>query len=264
MCDYDFSSIFTPIRQYTLIKCIHQNWYNTGFSYSSKARPDHGLLYLRKGHIRFDYELGQYIGSAGDLFFLPKGSHYEACVPAEYGTTGDFLINFELDIPYPDHLPQHPVRLFHADDHNLTEIFERIVRSYNINQTRFYVMGQFYLLLDQLVMKLQAPSTTARPFLLQAETLLEESTHSIAQIAKLCGVSESGLRSRFKEAYGISPQQFRMNSKLDRAKRLLETTDLSVYQIAEQLGFYDEAYFCKMFRKYTGSSPRKYADKKSI
>ena len=83
-------------------------------------------------------------------------------------------------------------------------------------------------------------------------------------ITRLRNGTEIGLRSAFTTAYGCSPLQYRMQSKISRAKYLLESTDLSVYDIAEQLRFYDEAYFCKMFRKYTGCSPKKYLQNKSI
>jgi YesN/AraC family two-component response regulator len=44
--------------------------------------------------------------------------------------------------------------------------------------------------------------------------------------------------------------------RVEKAKRLLAETDLLVYEVAQQVGFEDEAYFCRMFKKITGQRPK--------
>ena len=62
----------------------------------------------------------------------------------------------------------------------------------------------------------------------------------------------------------MSPTQFRLKEKFNKAKYLLESTDMSVVEISDRLNFYDAAYFCKMFHKQTGLSPKQYRQKKKL
>ena len=75
---------------------------------------------------------------------------------------------------------------------------------------------------------------------------------SVGELAKMCTMSESSFRSKFKAQTGQSPTAYIINEKMERAKELLMSNELSVEQIAELLNFYDAAYFCKCFKKATG------------
>ena len=262
MTDFDFSAAITANHPYRITKRILQHWSAAKFSYISHSRPDYGFLLPLKGRIRFDFADGQVTAKPGDLIFLPKGIRYEACIPPEFGKTEDYLINFDTGAPLPA-VCAHPVKLLHTDSHELMDLFDRIIQ--RRLSSELYTTGLFYFLLDKITEEYRTYTNKSNSFLSQAEKLLVSSDNlSIREIASVCGISESGLRSHFRKVYGTSPQQYRMNAKIDRAKYLLEATDLSVYEIADQLGFYDEAYFCKMFRKTTGCSPKKYAAAKTI
>lgn len=262
----DYSLIFLPHRNYRITKQIRQHWRAQRFSYATRPRPDYGFLMLLKGNILFTTETGQLLAQPGDILFLPKGSYYEACILPEYGTTEDYLINFEAELPLPKTHPMAPVKLLHTQNSSLFDHFRQIIQwslQGEVNELRR--QGQFCFLLDSLLSAIKCRSTDKPHFLEQAQKLLTEREElSVRQIAALCGISESGLRSHFVKAYGVPPQQYRIQRKIMKAKFLLEATDLSVYAIAEQLHFYDEAYFCKMFRKYVGCSPRKYIASKVI
>lgn len=263
---FDYSLIFLPHCNYRITKQIRQHWRAERFSYADSPRPDYGFLLLRKGNILFTAETGQLIAEPGDIVFLPKGSHYEACILPQYGATEDYLINFDADISLPQEHPLAPVKLLHTQSESLIDQFRQMIQwslQGEINKLRR--QGQFYFLLDSLLSDIKYCSKEKTRILEQAQKLLiERENLSVRQIAALCGISESGLRNSFTRAYGVSPQQYRINAKISKAKFLLESTDLSVYDIAEQLNFYDEAYFCKMFRKYVGCSPRKYVASKTI
>jgi AraC-like DNA-binding protein len=46
--------------------------------------------------------------------------------------------------------------------------------------------------------------------------------------------------------------------KLERARMLLSVGDMTVQQVASELGFYDTAYFCRVFKKAFGITPTQY------
>lgn len=68
-------------------------------------------------------------------------------------------------------------------------------------------------------------------------------------------VSYVWFRKAFKEVIGISPGQYHLKLKLDKAGQMLRETTLSVSEIAYKTGFESEFYFSRIFKKKTGATP---------
>ena len=78
------------------------------------------------------------------------------------------------------------------------------------------------------------------------------------------GYSKDYLRRCFHEATGMSPHTYLKEIRMRFARRLLERNDLlrlPVSEIALMCGFYDPAYFCRLFRAETGITPTAYQKK---
>lgn len=71
-------------------------------------------------------------------------------------------------------------------------------------------------------------------------------------------VSVRHLNRIFKDKLGMSVTEYIKVRKINDAKEYLKKTDFSVKEIASLTGCSDEAYFCKLFKKKTGYSPKKY------
>ena len=82
-----------------------------------------------------------------------------------------------------------------------------------------------------------------------------ESSLTIQQIAEDMGVSYSNFRKLFKEYTGLSPATYQQELRLQRAKELLSTTDMSIKEIAYQLNFDSPDYFSAKFKIKTGRRP---------
>ncbi|WP_326512748.1 AraC family transcriptional regulator [Clostridium intestinale] len=87
---------------------------------------------------------------------------------------------------------------------------------------------------------------------------------SIQNIAYMLGVSDSNLRRNFKKRYGKSPQEYLIKSRLEQAKKMLNTRKISVKSVAVSCGFQDEFNFSKLFLKNVGMSPTEYRAKTPI
>jgi transcriptional regulator GlxA family with amidase domain len=77
-------------------------------------------------------------------------------------------------------------------------------------------------------------------------------------IAKHASVSVRTLNRQFREQFGTTPLGLLARMRIDRARRLLETTGLSVDRVAEQSGFGSYASLRLHFRRTVGVSPQKY------
>jgi transcriptional regulator GlxA family with amidase domain len=78
---------------------------------------------------------------------------------------------------------------------------------------------------------------------------------NIEQLAKHFGFSERNLKRRFKDATQIPIIQYLQKVKIDKAKKLLLSTNLSVKEISYQVGYTNDSFFSKLFKVETGESP---------
>lgn len=78
----------------------------------------------------------------------------------------------------------------------------------------------------------------------------------LSRYAADAGLSESRFSHLFREAIGMGPKHYLLRVRLLRAAELLEETDLSVFEVSEQVGFLDQNYFSRAFRAEFSCSPR--------
>jgi AraC-like DNA-binding protein len=83
----------------------------------------------------------------------------------------------------------------------------------------------------------------------------------VSRLAKLAGTSVSTLSRRFQKATGVGLEKYLQNLRLEEAKQLLKTGNLSVAQIAKACGFKPGSHFARFFRKKTGVSPQQFRNK---
>ncbi len=84
---------------------------------------------------------------------------------------------------------------------------------------------------------------------------------SIAAIADELAMSQYYFSRMFKQSMGVSPYQYVMRQRIERAKYLLRTTARSVAAIAMQVGFSNQNQLAIQFRKLTGTTPSNYRKK---
>lgn len=103
--------------------------------------------------------------------------------------------------------------------------------------------------------------TAFRPSIENLLRFIDENfTHPLtnAELSKLLCCSEVSLIAHFKQAVGITPQQYLTRKRLQYAKQLLLTTDLSQKQISFECGYSDAFYFSRVFSRQIGVSPTQF------
>ncbi|HPO89820.1 MAG TPA: AraC family transcriptional regulator [Victivallales bacterium] len=92
--------------------------------------------------------------------------------------------------------------------------------------------------------------------------LISSSTEpqSISEIATATGFSQTHFRRLFKEKFGVSPKKIMISTKISKAKELL-ASGLTIKETAERIGFKDQFYFMRVFKKITGMSAGKFRSK---
>ncbi len=80
---------------------------------------------------------------------------------------------------------------------------------------------------------------------------------SIQTIAAQFNYSRNYIYARFKEDYGLSPQEFLLNLRIEKAKQLLlKERTLSIKDVALSVGYTDSLYFSRLFHRKVGISPK--------
>ena len=98
----------------------------------------------------------------------------------------------------------------------------------------------------------------------KVKLILEENladTPSIKVLCKRSGLNADKLKKGFRLLYGQAPYQFHLSLRMDEAKRLLITTELSIREIAWTIGYEQVSGFCKAFRKLSGMTALKWKEK---
>lgn len=78
---------------------------------------------------------------------------------------------------------------------------------------------------------------------------------TLADVAAHVHANATYLSSLFKEATGLNFVRHLTRFRMEEARRLLETTDLKVYEIGERVGYENARYFSEMFKKEYGRTP---------
>lgn len=90
---------------------------------------------------------------------------------------------------------------------------------------------------------------------------IEEHYHesiSLSTLSEMFFFSPQYIAKKFKELYHTTVITYQMELRMDQAKSLLKHTNMTVSEIAQMVGYTDENYFSKVFRKQQGISPLKY------
>jgi|GEM_PF-1299980 len=87
---------------------------------------------------------------------------------------------------------------------------------------------------------------------------------TLEQLAALSGLSATYLSSIFKQAYHVTPTEYVTQLRIQKAKQLIYEQHLRVKDVAIEVGYHDEFYFSRVFKKLEGISPSQYAAKRQM
>lgn len=74
-------------------------------------------------------------------------------------------------------------------------------------------------------------------------------------------ISYSKFRADFKKQTSFAPLQYFLRMKIEKAKDMLGNSAIPIKQIAYQLGFTTDHYFCRVFKSFTGQTPKEFQSK---
>jgi AraC family transcriptional regulator len=155
-------------------------------------------------------------------------------------------------------------------DHAISEILHLLFAEIELGgvSTRLYIDSlahaltvRFLFLGERMPGQTRGTSTLTRRKLSRVEELIESHIGAdlpLQELAAAVGYSRSHFLRAFHATTGITPHRYLLNRRIERARRLLGETDMSIAQVAYSCGFSSQAHFTMAFRKVCGLTPGKY------
>lgn len=227
----------------------------------SQGTEHHYIAYMREGYCNIIAGKDSFTVNEGEFFYLPQHFRYHS-----YWNVGNNgVVRFDSyafkSMPLQHNIIYQPQSIspFHAAN----EINEKLARDKNIG---FQSVGLFYQLFGLLVEKMICmPKERKNSIVQRAEEYMRDNIHAKApDIAKHCGISQTGLYEAFKLVRDYTPVVAKHKIIVEMAREMLTTTNMSVEEISTALGFGNAAYFRKIFFNATQQTPREFRKKTII
>ena len=212
-------------------------------------RRSYGLSFCKEGQVTYIQDGCEYVSNRDCAVILPKGGTYLI----KRDKTGAFpLINFDCLDFLCDTVTVIPIQ----NTEELIADYERMKKLFCFDDNRTQIFSIFYGILHKLC------SDNIPRELFGAVRLINsdycDSSLTNTRLADECNISEVYFRKLFTKHFGISPKQFIIDVRIQKAKQLLAEGSLSISHISEKCGFSNPYHFCRLFKQHTGITPSEY------
>lgn len=266
------TEIFAEYMEHPLVKAA----YLTDVGFFPKARSHYKermegadqyiLIYCTSGKGIIEVDGQEYRLKRSDAFCIPRGARHRYYADGK-DPWSILWVHFKgEDTAY---FPLEECRLVHMDsrhsDNRMMVLFNLLFRVLEGNYTlgNFIYMSQVLLLvLSEIYFreKVDESTTQNRHVTMVIRFMCQnlKKNLTLQEISDEVELSKSYLNAIFKAQTGKAPVEFFIHLKMQEACKLLKSTDMYIYEVSAELGYEDQYYFSRIFKKVVGMSPRDY------
>jgi AraC-like DNA-binding protein/quercetin dioxygenase-like cupin family protein len=230
-----------------------------GWRMEEHDHTQYQLIWIVQGTLTITNNGVSHILRRGHLCITPPGERHALRSDSGYMQVGIDLITSDDRrgmIPlFTSKIKQFVI----VDQNDLLHLIPDLKEKYN----HFSVVSrlQIALVLDELLLStirlLDGETTFRRQMVLYLERFMSEKL-TLEQIAHNMSYSPSHLERLTHRDFGCSVMELFLKMKLHRACLMMMNTNLSINEIGQSLGFYDQAYFSRFFKQRMNMSPLQY------
>lgn len=213
--------------------------------------PYHYIALMLKGNCKLVSENRTVEVTEGDVFYIPMGLPYQSYWQGE-NEISFISLGFRL-------FPEANEKSYCLQKLNCDNSIKNDIRNIKVNKIiNSGTIRDFFDILNRLLPSMETENLSRNEQIYKnARKYITRNTNcSAANIAKHCNVSESTLYLAFKTVVNKTPNEVKNEIICDKAVFLLSTTDKSVQEISDALGFSSTSYFRKTLNAYVGLTPR--------
>jgi YesN/AraC family two-component response regulator len=255
-----------------------------------RVMDNYEIIIINKGTVYIQQDDEKYELKEGDLLLLEPGRKHKGYNYSDKGTSFYWVhfycnhlynISNHIDIkseismtqnnPYFDGLSSNILMPTFARNLNLDRINVLFRQLLHLSQSHYYTDQSVNYILTSLLIEITeqvisnfeiTPKSTIQednlPQILQWIKIHITQNISLQNVAYEFNFSKEYLARYFKKRMGMSMQEYINYLRISNAKQLLCNSDLNIKEIAHELGFIDEKYFLKLFKKYENLTPKKF------
>lgn len=266
------TELFVEYMEHPLIRTL----YLTDAGFYPKAREHYKereegadqniLLYCIDGRGTIEVEDRRCILEKNQVFCIPRGRKHRYYADDEspwsilwFHFSGENVTFFPIS-------EQKTVLISSGHSNNrMQTLFDMLFRTLERNYTRgnfIYISSLISLILSEVYFreKVESNGTYDRYVTEVIHFMVSNLSRNLTlqEISYEAELSKSYLNAIFKQQTGYAPMDFFIRLKMQEACKMIKSTDLHFYEIAERMGYSDPYYFSRIFKKIVGISPKEY------
>ena len=232
------------------------------------GRPDYQLLYIASGTAHFqEGDLYTALSSGSVVVYYPGNKQFYYYTAEDSSEvywihfTGNHAAQYLSDWGFSHNgfytvgLNSHYISSFNHIIH------EQQLKKENYAELCKYYFFQILLLMNRSMKEASEACNNHAAVINKTITYLHEHYNesiSINELAKQNHLTPNWFNHCFQDYYGMSPQAYLLNIRIEKAKEFLTNHMLSVADVALLIGYSDAFYFSRIFKSKTGLSPHQY------
>ena len=245
---------------------------NPSYSFGPETRDHFIIHYILDGKGEFTVNNNTYKLGKKDGFLIRPGeeTYYKADDkdPWIYMWIGFNGIKAETYLKYANLDENNHIFKYEKDSSLKKCILEILSLNIMNNSNRLKIDGLLYLFIGNLkennkYMDKENSNTQVDEYINISIDFINNNYSNnikVTDIANYVGLNRSYFSNLFTKKIGISPQEYLLSLKMERACNLLTNLQLSIGDVARQVGYEDQLTFSKIFKKSKGVSPKLYRE----
>lgn len=244
-------------------------------AFESQSSYRRNFMFAFEGQATLDVDDVSYSLSAGSVFYFPLGSQIRLTSPADrrlqfYSIHYDYVLvdwggdavkcsgPAERNLPLPITMKVPDVNSIANHMRHLHDLWDGKNADYEWKAR----LAFFNLLNDVIDLHTQTLSgdrihRSIKQCMEYIKTHYAEPLER-EKLAELSSLSSSYFSIIFKKVAGYTPTQYITKVRLDKAKHLLQNSNMKISEVAREVGFQDPLYFGRVFASYTGLPPKEF------
>lgn len=221
-------------------------------TYNVKERPYAAFSLRLSGTGAFEVAGKRFVTSPGDVLFIPADTPYMV----EYSVSESIVVHFkscnycEAENISVDNSPA------------IGFLFRQLLREWSEAHSVNQAKAMIYEILEKIEKhkKNSVKDTAFTRCVAYIDAHFYEPELDVGAVCRIGFISASSLQRAFQTHFGLSPKQYLLKLRMNRALELLTENTLSVKEISFACGFSDEKYFSRVFRQKYGYPPSELRD----
>lgn len=210
------------------------------------------FVYVKSGSMVVYSKNLEFFLNVGDMIFIPSGVPFKMVLSEENGNTIVYRVHYRYfpNVDYYD----YQMQVFKPSNRIVENIEE--LKNFDRNIVNSEFIWKAYRLLDEFEKLMNKNQEIGALKIEKAlDFMRENDNYTIPELAEMCNMSRSAFYTVFQRVVGCTPIQTKHRFQAQKAEILLKSTDLTIDEIAEKVGFQSTAHFRKVFHSRYHCSP---------